>query len=83
MADYGDVIALLYAQVRAPVWAARNLDALADVLRDLSWLPDGAVELRLPDLSTLPPADSVRLTGLLREVARETAAGRHPLRVVS
>ena len=62
MSDYGDTIAAIYAQVRAPLWAARNLDGLADVLRDLSWLPEGPVELRLPDLAALPPGDSLLLT---------------------
>ena len=74
-----DVIAEIYSQVRAPEWAARNLDALADVLRDLSWLPDGPVELWLPDLSTLEQDDSVRLTTVLRNAVRESADGRHPL----
>lgn len=82
MTGYADAIARLYAQVAAPVWAARNLDALADVLRDLSWLPDGTVELVLPDLSELTADESVRLTAALRAVASETAGGRHPLRIV-
>jgi hypothetical protein len=33
----------IYRQVGAPDWAAPNLDALADVLRDLGWLPEGTV----------------------------------------
>ena len=82
MSDYGDVIAAIYAQVRAPVWAARNLDGLADVLRDLSWLPDGPVELRLPDLSALTSSESIRLSAALRTVATETARGRHPLHIL-
>lgn len=76
-----DAIAMIYEQVRAPEWAARNLDALADVLRDLSWLPDGPVELRLPDVSALEPDDSVRLRTVLDAAIRETADGRHPLRL--
>ncbi|MBE7188342.1 barstar family protein [Jatrophihabitans endophyticus] len=82
MSGLADAIALLYAQVRAPVWAARNLDALADVLRDLSWLPAGPVLLHVPDLAGLPPGESVRLTSVLRDVATETARGAHPLHVI-
>ena len=36
-----DAIRAIYRAVDAPDWAAPNLDALADVLRDLSWLPPG------------------------------------------
>lgn len=39
-------IRAIYAAVQAPEWAALNLDALIDVLRDLSWLPPGPVVLR-------------------------------------
>ncbi len=42
-----DAIRSIYDQVDAPDWAATNLDALADVLRDLSWLPPGPVAVEL------------------------------------
>ena len=77
-----ETIAAIYAQLDVPTWAARNLDALADVLRDLSWLPAGPVQLRLPDLTGLPPGESIRLTSVLRDVATETARGAHPLHLL-
>lgn len=64
-------IADVYAQVRAPAWAAANLDALADVLRDLSWLPEGPVPVTLPD-----DADVARV---VRRTAGETAGGPRPV----
>jgi hypothetical protein len=75
-----DAIVEVYAQVAAPAWAARNLDALADVLRDLSWLEPGPVELGL-DLAGLTPQDSIRLTSLLQAVMVETAPSDRPVRV--
>jgi hypothetical protein len=68
-----DAIRAVYAQVRAPAWAAANLDALADVLRDLSWLPEGPVVVDLP-------ADE-RVAAVLRRAVAETAAGPRPLRL--
>ncbi|WP_375474552.1 barstar family protein [uncultured Jatrophihabitans sp.] len=64
-------IRAVYAQVNAPAWAAENLDALADVLRDLSWLPEGPVPVRLP-------ADE-RVVAVLRRTAAETARGPRPI----
>jgi Barstar (barnase inhibitor) len=69
-------IADIYAQLGAPDWAAYNLDALADVLRDLSWLPDGPVEVVLPRGAPLSVAS------VLARTAAQTAAGRHPVLVV-
>ena len=37
-ADFYDAVA---AALSFPDWFGRNLDALSDCLRDLSWLPDG------------------------------------------
>lgn len=68
-----DAIRDVYAQVRAPAWAASNLDGLADVLRDLSWLPEGPVTVRVPD--------DERVAGVLRRTAAETATGPRPLRL--
>jgi hypothetical protein len=75
-----DAIVEVYAQVGAPAWAARNLDALADVLRDLSWLGPGTVEFGL-DLGALDPQDSIRLTSVLHSVVTETAQSDRPVRV--
>ncbi len=61
----------LYTQVHAPDWAAPNLDALADVLRDLSWLPLGPVELNRPH--RLTAGDARRLADVLDQAMAETA----------
>ncbi len=68
-----DAIRAVYAQLRAPAWAAANLDGLADVLRDLSWLPEGPVVVDVP-------ADE-RVEAVLRRAVDETAAGPRPLRL--
>ncbi|WP_375490080.1 barstar family protein [uncultured Jatrophihabitans sp.] len=70
-----EAIAALYAQLDVPTWAARNLDALADVLRDLSWLPEGPVELRVP-----AGADA-RVLAVLSRAVRETADGPRAVHV--
>jgi len=69
------VIADIYRQVGAPDWAATNRDALADLLRDLSWLPPGPVAIRLS------PADRALLADVLDVVERETADTSRPVRV--
>ena len=66
-----DAIRAVYAQVRAPEWAAPNLDGLLDVLRDLSWLPEGPVVLDVPS--------DDRVRSVLRQAADETAAGSRPI----
>lgn len=66
-----DAIAAVYAQVGAPDWAARNLDALLDVLRDLSWLPEGPVRVDAP-------ADG-RVLEVLRQAVLDTADGPRPV----
>jgi hypothetical protein len=68
-------IAGIYAQLAAPAWAAPNLDALADVLRDLSWLPAGPVTIRVP-----AGADA-RVRAVLERVARESAGGPRAVEV--
>lgn len=71
-----EVIADIYRQVRAPNWAGANRDALADVLRDLSWLPPGPVTIRVR------LADRTLLAGVLDAVQQETAGTARPVRVV-
>lgn len=75
-------IAHVYRQISAPAWAAPNLDALADVLRDLSWLPDGQVVVREP---RLPPSaglqDRARLRAVLDRAVQDSRNGTHPIRL--
>lgn len=73
-------IAAIYDQVAAPGWVAPNLDGLADVLRDLSWLPDGEVVITVSDLpldAGGPDADRLRL--VLERAVRDSAHGTHPI----
>lgn len=74
-------VATLYAEVDAPGWAAPNLDGLADILRDLSWLPPGPVTLALPDVTALGEDDAGRLAAVLLRAETETADGPHPVRI--
>ena len=76
-----EAIRAIYAQVAAPDWAAPNLDALADVLRDLSWLPEGAIDLALPDLSHLDAEDRRALLDMLERAVSESDGSPHPVRV--
>jgi barstar (barnase inhibitor) len=78
-----DAISGVYAQLDAPGWAAANLDALADVLRDLSWLPDGPIDVRVPARAGLDVEDSARLERVLRRAAAESADGPHPIRLIA
>jgi len=70
-----DTIRAIYAAVDAPDWAAPNLDALIDVLRDLSWLPPGPVVLRFADPAVVPP--EVRAALAIAE--EDSAATDHPV----
>lgn len=79
MSELRAVIAELYRQVQAPAWAAPNLDGLADVLRDLSWLPSGPVTLQV---SARAGTDLAQLRTLLRDVEAQTADGPRPIRIV-
>ena len=69
-----DAIRAIYRAVDAPAWAAPNLDGLADVLRDLSWLPPGPVVLTWPGAG-----DAV--VDVVRRVATESANTSRPLTV--
>jgi len=72
-----DAIRALYAQVAAPDWASPNLDGLVDVLRDLSWLPEGEVVLTVPD--GLTADDEAVLRRVLAGVVVDTAGGPRPV----
>jgi Barstar (barnase inhibitor) len=77
-----DAIRSIYDQVDAPDWAATNLDALADILRDLSWLPPGPVAVNWSPSAALDPADRLDLEHVLRHAVRETAHGPRPVTLV-
>jgi hypothetical protein len=73
-----DVIAAIYRALDAPAWAAPNLDGLADILRDLSWVPAGPVVLALPEPHGEAGGAILEVMG---RVAAESAASDHPLTV--
>lgn len=81
MSTLAEAIAAVYRQVHAPSWASANLDGLADVLRDLSWLPAGAVAVTVPPGLSEP--DAARLREVLAAVERETADRARPVRVTT
>ena len=81
MTAKADVIRTIYGQVGAPAWAAPNLDGLADVLRDLSWLPERPVHLTLPELSGLRADERTALLRVLAEAVTESIASARPVRI--
>ena len=50
----------LAAQLRLPDYFGYNWDALEECLRDLSWLPDGDVQIRHRDLPLSPGSQDWR-----------------------
>jgi Barstar (barnase inhibitor) len=74
-----DEITAIYQLVDAPDWAAPNLDALADVLRDLSWLPAGPVVLNWSPDPDLSHSDRADIQAVLRHAVAETADGPRPV----
>jgi Barstar (barnase inhibitor) len=72
-------IRAIYKQVDAPSWAAANLDGLADVLRDLSWLPEESVVIVLPNLRDLTAAERGGLLDVVEEAVAEAAGSARPI----
>ena len=71
----------IYAAVKAPAWASPNLDGLADVLRDLSWLPPGPVTLVWQPSGRLPQPARRSIETVLRAAAAESTTSDHPLHI--
>jgi hypothetical protein len=76
-----EAIRAIYAAVQAPDWAALNLDALADVLRDLSWRPVGPVRVRWRPSPDLTRADRGAIATVLRTAVAETTGTARPVQV--
>ena len=72
-------IAEFYRAVEAPAWAAPNLDGLADVLGDLSWLAPGPVTLAWVDRGAVPEDARRRITAVLEDITAESTGGTHPI----
>ncbi|AEA26678.1 barstar family protein [Pseudonocardia benzenivorans] len=84
-ADRSGFYAAVAAQLDVPDWFGHNLDALRDVLTDLSWLPPGEVVLVWDDPATLAATDAdghERLLDVLADAAVATSHGERPLRIV-
>lgn len=84
-ADRSAFYTAVAAALDVPDWFGHNLDALRDVLTDLSWLPPGEIVLVWQDPATLAATDPDghdRLLDVLADAAVESAHGRRPLRVV-
>ncbi len=81
MSAKSDTISAIYRQVDAPGWAAPNLDGLADVLRDLSWLPERPVHITLPELSGLPDDERESLLHVLAEAVTDSIMSPRPVRI--
>lgn len=79
--DRRGAIAALLEAVDAPSWAAHNLDALADVLGDLSWLDSGPVVLAWPGARELGGEIAAQLLEIVGDAARESAGSLRPLTV--
>ncbi|SDJ06576.1 Barstar (barnase inhibitor) [Frankineae bacterium MT45] len=76
-----ETITAIYQAVEAPSWARPNLDALADVLRDLSWLPEGPLELRWSISPDLAEADRVAIASVLAQSSQQSADSPRPFTV--
>jgi hypothetical protein len=74
-----EAIAAFYRAVEAPSWAAPNLDGLADVLGDLSWLPAGRITLAWVDRGTVPDEPRRQITRVLEDASAESVRTPHPL----
>lgn len=81
VADQRAVLVAIGRELRFPGYYGRNLDALEECLRDLSWLPTGPVELVVDDAAfrVADPRGHATLLQVLREVAHDD--GERPLRI--
>jgi RNAse (barnase) inhibitor barstar len=84
-ASKAELLAAFARALRFPDWVGRNWDALADALRDLSWLPEG------PHVVVWAGADALRDAApeayetaleVLRHATAESARTRRPLTVL-
>ena len=82
--DRAAVLAGIGRQLGFPGYYGQNLDALADCLGDLSWLPPGPVELVWADadLRRADPGAHRSVLDILGTAAQASRSGPRPLRVV-
>lgn len=72
-------IGAFYHAVEAPGWASPNLDGLADVLGDLSWLSDGEVILAWVNRDAVPNEPREQITRVLEDAVAYSATSAHPI----
>lgn len=75
------LLAAIYLAVDAPDYAAANLDALNDIVHDLSWLPEAAVHLAWVANPALPGGVQRQVKAILDDAARDSARSKRPLHV--
>lgn len=83
-ADRSTLLTEVGRQLRFPDYYGHNLDAFEECLTDLSWLPDGPVELVWADGELLradPDTHRVVLE-ILESAVASSSAGPRPLHVV-
>ncbi len=81
----GALLDAIAAALSFPGWFGRNLDALADCLGDLSWLPEAPVAVvweRPATLRSADPATARTVEEILAAAAEESRTGPRPLSVL-
>lgn len=83
-ADRSALLTGVARALRFPAYFGHNLDALDECLADLSWLPEGPVELVWADADLLAadPDTHQTVMGILESAIDARASGPRPLHVV-
>jgi Barstar (barnase inhibitor) len=85
VATKAELLAEFARALEFPGWVGRNWDALADALRDLSWLPPGprvVVWVGAGVLRSAQPAAYRTALGVLREATARSVGTDRPLTVL-
>jgi hypothetical protein len=80
-----ELLAAFAGALGFPGWVGRNWDALADALRDLSWLPAGprvVVWAGAGELRSVQPGSYATALDVLREATERSAGTERPLTVL-
>ncbi|MFC4942206.1 barstar family protein [Pseudonocardia sp. GCM10023141] len=78
-------LAAIGRALRFPDYYGQNLDGLEDCVRDLSWLPAGAIVLVWGGDGVLRRADPpshASILEILTDAAADSGAGERPLRLI-
>lgn len=77
--DKPAVLEAIYRALDAPAYAAPNYDALADVVGDLGWLPEGPVRLAWTPDPSLPAPVRIEVGAILADAVAATTGTVRPL----